>query len=138
MKSKVPNLSSNIGATSGYGESAQYGDADSSDYDETNEYSSENEMTTNDFSEYVWMGEEEEFENQVLQSLEEQELINDCMEMHEAVNEVRKLQGAEIHNSQGINSPELKIIFFSLSYLTKLNKLKKKLSMFLLFPYKFI
>lgn len=90
MKSKVPNSSLNISGTSGYGESTQY-DADSSDYDETNEYSSENELTTNDFSEYVWMGEEEEFENQVLQSLEEQELINDCMEMHEAVNELELL-----------------------------------------------
>lgn len=91
MRSKVPNLSPNISTTSGYGESAQFDADSSSDYDDTIEYSSENEMTTNDFSEYVWMGEEEEFENQVLQSLEEEELMHDCLEMHEAVNELELL-----------------------------------------------
>lgn len=70
---KIPNCSGNsyVGSGDSYEEST-------SDYDEVLEYSSEGDA--NDFSDFLWMENEEEFEFQVFQSLEEQELMNECLE----------------------------------------------------------
>jgi hypothetical protein len=83
MHSKVPNF---INSNSGFNGTDSYDE--SSDSDEIIEYSSESETATNDFSEYVWMENEDEFEDQVFNQLEEQELMNEAMEMHEAMNEL--------------------------------------------------
>lgn len=82
MHSKVPNFisSNSFNCADSYDES--------SDSDEIIEYSSESEIATNDFSEYIWMENEDEFEDQVFQNLEEEELIIECKEMHEAMNEL--------------------------------------------------
>lgn len=57
-----------------------YNDESSSDYDEILETQSEGN-DTNDFSEFMWMENEEEFEDQVFQTLEEEELTNECLEV---------------------------------------------------------
>lgn len=79
---KVPNCSGNS-FVGGGGDSY---DESSSDYEEILEYSSEGDV--NDFSDFLWMENEEEFEENVFQNLEEQELMNECME---AMNELALL-----------------------------------------------
>lgn len=94
MHMKVPNCSGNsfvgCGGDSTYEES-------SSDYDEVLEFSSEGDV--NDFSDFLWMENEEEFEDQVFQNLEEEELINDCLEaMNEIVllDEIKQVEAEHI------------------------------------------
>lgn len=70
---KVPNCSGN----SYVGGGDNYEGDTSSDYDEVLEFSSEGEA--NDFSDFLWMENEDEFEDQVFQTLEEEELMNECM-----------------------------------------------------------
>ncbi|CRL03035.1 CLUMA_CG016194, isoform A [Clunio marinus] len=83
MYQKVPNCSGNsfVGAGDSYDESQ-------SDYEEVLEFSSEGDV--NDFSDFLWMENEEAFDDEVYQSLEEAELMNDCME---AMNELELLDG---------------------------------------------
>lgn len=76
---------------------------ESSDYDEVLEFQSEgdaNESSANgDFSEFLWMENEELFEENVFQSLEEQELINECIEaMNELVllDEIKQVEAEQI------------------------------------------
>lgn len=79
MQEKVPNISGNS-----FGECDQnYDDHDqstTSDYEDILEYASEGERSPNDFSDFLWMEDEDQFENQVFASLEEQELMNECLE----------------------------------------------------------
>lgn len=81
MHTKSPSGSSNhfAGGGDNYEES-------SSDYDEVQDVRSEPEE--DDFSEFLWMENEEEFDDQELQKLEEQELMNECMQ---AMNELELL-----------------------------------------------
>jgi len=90
---KVPNFSGNsfVGGGDSYEES-------SSDYDEVLEFSSEGEA--NDFSDFLWMENEEEFDDQVFQSLEEEELMNDCIE---AMNELALLDEIKMVEAEQIN-----------------------------------
>lgn len=78
MHMKSPSESANhfVGGGDSYEES-------SSDYDE---FRSDSEG--DDFSEFLWMENEEEFDDQELQKLEEQELMNECMQ---AMNELELL-----------------------------------------------
>lgn len=93
MHMKVPNCSGNsfVGGGDSYEES-------SSDYDEVLEFSSEGEA--NDFSDFLWMENEEEFDDQVFQSLEEEELMNDCIE---AMNELALLDEIKQVEAEQIN-----------------------------------
>jgi hypothetical protein len=93
MHMKVPNCSGNsfVGGGDSYDES-------SSDYDEVLEFSSEGNEA-NDFSDFLWMENEEEFEDQVYQTLEEQELMNECIEaMNELVllDEIKEVEEEQI------------------------------------------
>jgi hypothetical protein len=78
MHMKVPNNGSN--SFVGGGDF----DESSSDYEEVLEFSSEGDAE-GDFSDFLWMENEEEFEDQVYQNLEEEELINDCLEAMECL-----------------------------------------------------
>lgn len=72
MKMKVPNLSGNSFSTE------QTYDDQSDDYEDV--LDSEEERGPNDFSEFLWMENEDQFETEVYASLEEQELMNECLE----------------------------------------------------------
>lgn len=77
MHMKSPSGSENhfVGGGDSYEES-------SSDYEELQDSEGD------DFSEFLWMENEEEFDDQELQKLEEQELMNECMQ---AMNELELL-----------------------------------------------
>lgn len=93
MQMKVPNCSGNsfVGGGDSYEES-------SSDYDEVLEFSSEGDA--NDFSDFLWMENEEEFDDQVFQSLEEQELMNECFEamnFEVLLDEIKEVEAEQIY-----------------------------------------
>ena len=99
MHLKVPS-SSNNSFGGGGGDSYNYEESNSSDYDEILEYSSEGDGI-NDFSDFLWMENEDEFEDQVFASLEEEELMNDCLE---AMNELQLLDEIrQVEAEQQIN-----------------------------------
>lgn len=91
---KIPNSfgSSFVGGGDTYEES-------SSDYDEILEFSSEGPSEANDFSDFLWMENEEEFDDQVFQTLEEEELMNECeLAMSELVllDEIKQVEAEQI------------------------------------------
>lgn len=70
---KVPNCSGNnfVGA----------GDTSSYDSDIEDDFSTPpNEEETDDFSDYLWMENEEEFDKQEMQKLEDEALMEECIE----------------------------------------------------------
>lgn len=70
---KVPNCSGNnfVGA----------GDTNSYDSDVEDDFSTPpNEEETDDFSDYLWMENEEEFDKQEMQKLEDEALMEECIE----------------------------------------------------------
>ncbi|XP_017786080.1 PREDICTED: polyadenylate-binding protein-interacting protein 2B isoform X1 [Nicrophorus vespilloides] len=56
-----------------------------------------------DFSEYMWMENEEEFDKEVLQRLEEEELMEQCMLQHMLDNE-NQTPAANTNNQNNANS----------------------------------
>uniref|UniRef100_A0A1B6KFZ4 Ataxin-2 C-terminal domain-containing protein n=1 Tax=Graphocephala atropunctata TaxID=36148 RepID=A0A1B6KFZ4_9HEMI len=84
MKMKIPIIDpTNI--YSSHESSGDYLSSDNSD----NGHQEENDsaVTNDDFSEYLWMENEEEFDKQILQQLEEEALMEHCLEVmldHEA------------------------------------------------------
>lgn len=72
---KIPNFSGNSFVGGG---DQSYDDTTNSDFDDVLEFSSEGEGPANDFSDFLWMENEDEFEIEVFASLEELELINEC------------------------------------------------------------
>lgn len=98
MHTKVPHCSGN--SFGGGGDTLE----DDSDYDEVLEFQSDGEgndsSANGDFSEFLWMENEEQFEENVFQRLEEEELINECIEaMNEMVllDEIRQVEAEHIH-----------------------------------------
>lgn len=75
MHVKVPNqISGNsFSADQSYDDQA-------SDYEDVLEYSSEGESAPNDFSDFLWMENEDQFETEQMIFFEEQELIHECLE----------------------------------------------------------
>jgi hypothetical protein len=84
MHMKVPNLSGNSFVGGGDQSYDDHDQTTNSDYDDVLEFSSEGEgaSASNDFSDFLWMENEELFETEVYASLEEQELMNECLEAH--------------------------------------------------------
>jgi hypothetical protein len=90
MLNKVPSVCGNS-----FGNSCE----ESGDYEseeEILEFSSEDERgPSNDFSDYLWMENEDEFEGEFYASLEEQELVNECLEAMAEMNLLDEIQELE-------------------------------------------
>jgi hypothetical protein len=96
MLTKVPSVCGNsFGGASGE-ENSEF----DSDHEDILEFSSEDERTQNpnDFSDFLWMENEDEFETEVYEKLEEEELTNECLEAFNEMSlldEIRELEAEE-------------------------------------------
>lgn len=95
---KVPNCSGNsfVGGGDTFNE-----EASSSDYEEAlSEVQHSSDGDLDSFSDFLWMENEEEFDDLIMQNLEEQELMNDCLE---AMNEMALLDEIGAIEAEQIN-----------------------------------
>uniref|UniRef100_A0A1B6F570 Uncharacterized protein n=1 Tax=Cuerna arida TaxID=1464854 RepID=A0A1B6F570_9HEMI len=77
MKMKIPIIDpTNIYSNH---ESSDYLSSDNSD--SVHQEENDSAVTNDDFSEYLWMENEEEFDKQILQQLEEEALMEHCLEV---------------------------------------------------------
>jgi hypothetical protein len=76
---KVPSTNYNIYEEDYFNDGGPPAAPNANDVDD---YSASSPVRDDDFSEYMWMENEEEFDKEELQRLEEQELMEQCMMQH--------------------------------------------------------
>lgn len=94
---KVPSV---CGNSFGGGTSEDTSEFEASDHEDVIEFSSEDERTQNpnNFEDFLWMENEDDFESEVFEKLEEQELIEECLEAFNEMSlldEIRELEAEE-------------------------------------------
>lgn len=94
---KVPSV---CGNSFGGGASEDTSEFETSDHEDVIEFSSEDERSQNpnDFSDFLWMENEDDFESEVFEKLEEQELIEECLEAFNEMSlldEIKELEAEE-------------------------------------------
>lgn len=99
MHMKVPNHSGNSfgGGDQSYEDHDQ---SNNSDYDDILELNSEGERTPTDFSDFLWMENEDQFETEVFASLEEQELVKECLEVMSEMTLLDDLREVEAEHNE--------------------------------------